>query len=181
MFWVANAVAISPWFLLNNLIGSETVGPKALLSKARSYPKENRRLGIRRDRARLASLAAARCSNSRAFRSLRWFTALATQNTAQADYAFLEFFIEKEVAAAYADALLASEEVQLLEEGMLELVQDNMNLVQQAYLQGEEVEIIEVITAQRTFVETQTAYLEALYSFNAAVVNLETVLGGEAR
>ena len=43
------------------------------------------------------------------------------------------------------------------------------------------MEIIEVITAQRSFVETQTAYLEALYSFKAAIVILETVVGREIR
>ena len=73
--------------------------------------------------------------------------------------------------------LLASKEVQLLEEGMLETAEQNMDLVQEAYQRGE-AEIIEVITAQRNLVDIQTAYLEALYSFNLAVVNLDKVLGG---
>ena len=60
---------------------------------------------------------------------------------------------------------------------MLDLVKKNMDLVQQAYSRGE-VEIIEVITAQRNFIETQTAYLEGLFDFNAAVAGLEEVLGG---
>ncbi|GMQ82209.1 MAG: hypothetical protein BMS9Abin05_1654 [Rhodothermia bacterium] len=108
-------------------------------------------------------------------------TALATQRTVEAEYDFLGLLIETEVASAYNDVLLASKEVQFIEEGMLQLAEDNLNLVRQAYLQGEEVEIIEVITAQRSFVETQTAYLEALYSFKAAVVILETVVGREIR
>ncbi len=106
-------------------------------------------------------------------------TALAIQRTAEAEYDFLVASIETEVAQAYSDTRLASTEVQLIGEGMLELVEDNLNLVQQAYLRGEEVEIIQVIAAQRSFVETQTAYLDALYSYDAAVVNLETVLGGQ--
>ena len=102
---------------------------------------------------------------------------LASERTAEARYSFLKFLIEKEVASAYSEVLLASKEVQLLEEGMLETAEQNMDLVQEAYQRGE-AEIIEDITAQRNFVDIQTAYLEALYNFNLAVVNLEKVLGG---
>jgi cobalt-zinc-cadmium efflux system outer membrane protein len=104
-------------------------------------------------------------------------TSLATLRTAEAKYSFLKFLIEKEVASAYSEVLLASKEVQLLEESMLGTAEQNMDLVQKAYQRGE-VEIIEVITAQRNFVDIKTAYLEALYGFNVAVVNLEKVLGG---
>jgi cobalt-zinc-cadmium efflux system outer membrane protein len=103
---------------------------------------------------------------------------LASERTAAARYSFLKFLIEKEVGSAYSEVLLASKEVQLLEEGMLETAEQNMDLVQEAYQRGE-VEIIEVITAQRNFVDIQTAYLEALYNFNLAIVNLEKVLGGD--
>lgn len=104
-------------------------------------------------------------------------TSLASLRTAEAKYSFLKFLIEKEVASAYSEVLLASKEVQLLEEGMLGTAEQNMDLVQKAYQRGE-VEIIEVITAQRNFVDIKTAYLEALYGFNVAVVNLEKILGG---
>ena len=43
-------------------------------------------------------------------------TTLATQRTAGAEYAYLELLVEKEVIAAHSDALLASEEVRLLED-----------------------------------------------------------------
>ena len=102
---------------------------------------------------------------------------LASQKTAEARYSFLKFLIEKEVASAYSELLLASKEVELMEKGMLDTAEQNMDLVQNAYGRGE-VEIIEVITAQRNFVDIQTAYLEALYNFNLAVINLENVLGG---
>ena len=101
----------------------------------------------------------------------------ASLKTLELRYSFLKFLIEMEVASAYSDALRASKEVQLLEQDMLDLAKKNMDLVQQAYLRGE-VEIIDVITAQRNFVETQTAYLEGLYDFNAAAASLEEFLGG---
>jgi len=103
---------------------------------------------------------------------------LASRKTAEARYSFLKFLIENEVASTYSELILASKEVELLEKGMLETAEQNLDLVQNAYGRGE-VEIIEVITAQRNFVEIQTAYLEALYNFNLAVINLEMVLGGE--
>ena len=61
---------------------------------------------------------------------------------------------------------------------MLGLAKLNMELLQQAYSRGE-IEIIEVIAAQRAFVETETSYLEALFNINVAVVNLEKVVGGK--
>lgn len=104
-------------------------------------------------------------------------TSLASLRTAEVKYSFLKSLIEKEVASAYSEVLLASKEVQLLEEGMLGTAEQNMDLVQKAYQRGE-AEIIEVITAQRNFVDIKTDYLEALYNFNVAGANLEKVLGG---
>ena len=104
-------------------------------------------------------------------------SSIAAQKTAEVGYSFLKFLIEKEVASSYSEVLLAAKEVQLLEEGMLVPVEQNLDLVQKAYQRGE-VEIIEVITAQRNFVDIQTAYLEALYNFNFAIANLQKALGG---
>ncbi|MFV1975353.1 MAG: TolC family protein [Candidatus Scalindua sp.] len=104
-------------------------------------------------------------------------SSIATQKTAETRYSFLKFLIEKEVASSYSEVLLASKEVQLLEEGMLVPVEQNLDLVQKAYQRGE-VEIIEVITAQRNFVDIRTAYLVALYNFNFAIANLQKALGG---
>ena len=105
-------------------------------------------------------------------------SSIANQRSIEQRSAFLKALIEAEVATSFSKAKLAFIEVQILEENMLGLAKTNMNLLQQAYSRGE-IEIIEVIAAQRAFVETETSYLEALFNINVAVVNLEKVVGGE--
>lgn len=105
-------------------------------------------------------------------------SSIANQKTSEMRSAFLKTLIEKEVAASYSEAILASKEVQILEENMLGLAKKNMNLLQQAYSRGE-IEIIELIAAQRAFIDTETAYLEALFNINVAMVKLEKVVGGK--
>lgn len=105
-------------------------------------------------------------------------SSIANQKSIELRSAFLKTLIETEVAISFSEAKLAFKEVQILEENMLGLAKINMDLLQQAYSRGE-IEIIEVIAAQRAFVETETSYLEALFNINVAVVNLEKAVGGK--
>lgn len=100
----------------------------------------------------------------------------ARQSAAEARSAYLRTVITKEVASAYTQLLLAGKEVELMQRGILRPVAENLDLVRRAYQIGE-VEILAVITAQRTFVETQNSYLDALFAYQAAQIDLARAVG----
>ncbi len=100
----------------------------------------------------------------------------ARQRVAENRSAYLRTVVRKEVAAAYTEVLLAKKEVELMQRGILKPVAENLNLVRRAYQIGE-VGILSVITAQRTFVETQNNYLDALFSYQAALIELARAVG----
>jgi cobalt-zinc-cadmium efflux system outer membrane protein len=100
----------------------------------------------------------------------------ARQSAAEARASYLRTVITKEVASAYTQLLLAGKEVELMQRGILRPVAENLDLVRRAYQIGE-VEILAVITAQRTFVETQNSYLDALFAYQAAQIDLARAVG----
>ncbi|TAK07626.1 MAG: TolC family protein [Candidatus Manganitrophaceae bacterium] len=88
-----------------------------------------------------------------------------------------EAAIAQEVGAAFEKFVLAQKSVALFEEGILSQTRENLNLIRDAYEAGE-VGIMTVIQEQERFINTNISYFDTLQEYHAALIDLETAVGG---
>ncbi len=102
--------------------------------------------------------------------------AKAQQQVNRAEINAQERQITREVVGAYLAVNAAQKVLAFYEGGILNLLNENLELIRTAYELGE-VELLEVILTQNQFIETRFAYLDALATYTKAVAELETATG----
>jgi cobalt-zinc-cadmium efflux system outer membrane protein len=102
--------------------------------------------------------------------------ALSRKNQATLELAALKNKIEQEVRISFARMEASKKRLDVFQQGLVDLVRENLELNRKAFQAGE-IEFLEVVRAQEEFIRTNTLFLEALYAYNLALVELETVLG----
>jgi cobalt-zinc-cadmium efflux system outer membrane protein len=90
--------------------------------------------------------------------------------------AALQQEIDTEVATAIAAVEQLRATLQLFTETILPQSRDNLTLLQQAFTAGE-MDIVALVTAQRTFLTTNQEYLDTLLAYRAALTALESHVG----
>ncbi|WP_294555217.1 TolC family protein [uncultured Bacteroides sp.] len=96
------------------------------------------------------------------------------QTHLQYDHARLQ--VQTEVLQAYHQYQSLVEQVKHYENGMLQQAKEVLNGKIYSYNRGE-VSLLEILNAQRTYDEVQAQYIETLYNYNAALVELEKSAG----
>lgn len=96
------------------------------------------------------------------------------QTHLQYDQARLQ--VQTEVLQAYHQYQSLVEQVKHYENGMLQQAKEVLNGRIYSYNRGE-VSLLEILNAQRTYDEVQAQYIETLYNYNAALVELEKSAG----
>lgn len=96
------------------------------------------------------------------------------QTHLQYDQARLQ--VQTEVLQAYHQYQSLVEQVKHYENGMLQQAKEVLNGKIYSYNRGE-VSLLEILNAQRTYDEVQAQYIETLYNYNAALVELEKSAG----
>lgn len=96
------------------------------------------------------------------------------QTHLQYDQARLQ--VQTEVLQAYHQYQSLVEQVKYYENGMLQQAKEVLNGKIYSYNRGE-VSLLEILNAQRTYDEVQAQYIETLYNYNAALVELEKSAG----
>lgn len=86
--------------------------------------------------------------------------------------------VERDVESAYAKLTAADKSLAIYAKDIIPQLEENLKLVQDAYRLGE-VGILTVIEEQKKFFEVNDGYLTALYNRQAALVKLESVVGGD--
>ena len=84
--------------------------------------------------------------------------------------------VQTEVLQAYHRYQSLTEQVQHYEKGMLQQAKEVLDGKVYSYNRGE-VSLLEILNAQRTYDEVQAQYIETLYNYNAALVELEKSAG----
>lgn len=95
------------------------------------------------------------------------------EDTAQVRY--LERQIVREVMAAFISVGAAQKNLKFYESDLLKLLSENLNLTRSAYELGE-VELLEMILIQNEFVKTRLDYLDTLYVYQKAFIDLEAAI-----
>lgn len=101
--------------------------------------------------------------------------AVAELRRAQSDVRRLELALRARLAAAFRDYLKAQNEVERYREDILPTAQENLDLTEEGYRQGE-FDIIRVLTARRSFFETNLAYISSQVSLRQADVSISGLL-----
>lgn len=104
--------------------------------------------------------------------------ALNRRNQAEWELAALRSKIEQEVRMGFTRVETSQKGLNLFQQGLINLVRENLELNQLAFQSGE-VEFLEVIRAEEDFIRTNRLFLEALYNYNLALIELETALGSQ--
>jgi cobalt-zinc-cadmium efflux system outer membrane protein len=86
--------------------------------------------------------------------------------------------VEREVDAAYAGVLNADKVLSLYRSNILNQLEENLKLTQEAYRLGE-VGILAVIQEQKKFYEVSDGYLTALYARQMALVKLKSAVAAD--
>ncbi len=102
--------------------------------------------------------------------------AIARRGSAENRYLFARKTIAREVEAAYARLTTAEKSLSIYAKDILPQLEENLQLVQEAYRLGE-VGILTVIEEQKKFFEVNDGYLAALHNRQTALVRLETAVG----
>lgn len=102
--------------------------------------------------------------------------ALAEVKVAEAQVRAQELALTREVDAAYSRFLVARQQVETFEGGLLERAQRTLEAAEAAYRFGERG-IIEYLDAQRTFRAVRQDYLNARYELQYAVIDIERLAG----
>jgi|GEM_PF-754073 len=103
---------------------------------------------------------------------------LSRKGQAALELATLKNRIEQEVRMGFTKVEASKKNLSIFQQGLLHLVRENMELNQKAFQAGE-VEFLEVVRAEEDFLRTHTLFLEALYTYNLALIELETALGSQ--
>ena len=102
--------------------------------------------------------------------------ALAEVKVADAQLRTRELALTREVDAAYSRFLVARQQVETFEGGLLERAQRTLEAAEAAYRFGERG-IIEYLDAQRTFRAVRQDYLNARYELQYSVIEIERLVG----
>ncbi|MCZ6679016.1 MAG: TolC family protein [Candidatus Poribacteria bacterium] len=100
----------------------------------------------------------------------------AQQQVNRAEVSNQERQITREVVGAYLAVNAAQKVLAFYEGGILDLLDENLELIRTAYELGE-AELLEVVLTQNEFIETRFAYLDALAAYTKALVELEAAAG----
>ena len=84
--------------------------------------------------------------------------------------------VQREVLGAYQQFQSQALQVKHYEGGILKQAQDVLEGKIYSYNRGE-VSLLEILNAQRTYDEVQAQYIETLFNYNAALVELERSCG----
>lgn len=104
--------------------------------------------------------------------------AKARRASAENRYLYAQKVVEHDVESAYARLTTAEKSLAIYTKDIIPQLEENLKLVQEAYRLGE-VGILTVIDEQKKFFEVNDGYLTALYNRQAALVKLESVVGGD--
>jgi len=102
--------------------------------------------------------------------------ALAELKVADAQLRAREFALAREVDAAYGRLLVARQQVETFESGLLERAQRTLEAAEAAYRFGERG-IIEYLDAQRTYRAVRQDYLNARYELAYSIIEIERLTG----
>ena len=91
----------------------------------------------------------------------------------------LELQVRHEVTDAVRRATRAATLVGVYEGGMLDRAETALKVAEKSYQAGA-VSLLELLEAQRTYLETKGAYLRALHDYRQANVDVVHAVGGEA-
>lgn len=105
--------------------------------------------------------------------------AKAQQHVLQAEISNQERQISREVVGAYMKVLATQKMLSFYEGGILDLLDENLELVRTAYELGE-AELLEVILTQNEFISTKNAHLDALATYTQTLAELSAAVGREA-
>jgi cobalt-zinc-cadmium efflux system outer membrane protein len=97
---------------------------------------------------------------------------------AENDAAKIELQIRHEVADAVRKAARSAKLVGVFEGGMLARAETALSTAEKSYRAGA-VSLLELLEAQRTYLETRGAYLHALFDYRQAHIDVVHAVGGE--
>jgi cobalt-zinc-cadmium efflux system outer membrane protein len=86
--------------------------------------------------------------------------------------------IEQEVRIGFTKVEASKKSLEIFQQGLVNLVRENLELNRVAFQAGE-IEFLEVVRAEEDFIRTNTLFLEALYNYNLALVELETTISSQ--
>lgn len=101
--------------------------------------------------------------------------ALAEYRRAVAEIRRLELLLQNRLAAAFRDYRQARNEVQQYRDEILPTAEENLNLTEEGYRQGE-FDLIRVLTARRSYFESNLAYINSQVTLRQADVNIAGLL-----
>ncbi|MET1083237.1 MAG: TolC family protein [Burkholderiales bacterium] len=102
--------------------------------------------------------------------------ALAEVKVAEAQLRTQELALTREVDAAYSHFLVARQQVETFEGGLLERAQRTLEAAEAAYRFGERG-ILEYLDAQRTYRAVRQEYLNARYELEYSIIEIERLAG----
>jgi cobalt-zinc-cadmium efflux system outer membrane protein len=103
---------------------------------------------------------------------------LSRRDQANLELAALKNRIEQEVRMGFTKVEAGKKSLDIFQRGLISLVRENLELNRKAFQAGE-IEFLEVARAEEDFIRTNTLFLEALYNYNLALIELETVMGSQ--
>ena len=98
------------------------------------------------------------------------------EQQAELQYQEARLTVQTEVMQAYWTYELCSQQVEHYDNGLLRQAAEVMEGKSYSYQRGE-VSLLEVLDAQRTYDEVQAQYIETLFNFSVALVELERAVG----
>ncbi|HJV66112.1 MAG TPA: TolC family protein [Geomonas sp.] len=104
--------------------------------------------------------------------------ARARKGSAESRYLFGRQAVQREVEAAYASLQSADRALSIYREGIIRQLEENLQLVHEAYRLGE-VGILAVIEEHKKFFEVHLGYLSDLYNRRVALARLKSAVGGD--
>lgn len=102
--------------------------------------------------------------------------ALAEKEGAGIQYEALKMQVTKEVAQAYIRLHASKEIINSYSNAVKEDVEKSVNLMQDAYLQGQ-VNVFDVVQTNSRFGSIERAYLDAIQNAREAIIDLESAIG----
>lgn len=97
---------------------------------------------------------------------------------AELEYDQMRLQVQREVMEAYQQFQSQAQQLKRYEGGILQQAQEVLDGKIYSYNRGE-VSLLEILNAQRTYDDVQAQYIETLFNYNAALVELERSRGGE--
>ena len=98
------------------------------------------------------------------------------EQQAELQYQEARLTVQTEVMQAYWTYELSSKQVEQYDNGLLRQAAEVMEGKNYSYQRGE-VSLLEVLDAQRTYDEVQAQYIETLFNYSVALVELERAVG----